>query len=63
MIMKEWMLTPEQRFKAAKAMNKLGSGYDIGRKLSSRADKLRDLNVDTIDAEYTDVPKKDVPKK
>jgi hypothetical protein len=56
MIMKEWMLTPEQRFKAAKAMGKLGSGDDIGKKLSARADKLRDLDVDTIDAEYIDVP-------
>lgn len=56
MIMKEWMLTPEQKFKAAKAMGKLGSGNDLGRKLSARADKLRDLDVDTIDAEYTDGP-------
>lgn len=56
MIMKEWMLTPEQKFKAAKAMGKLGSGDDIGRKLSNRADKLRSLDVDVIDAEYSDVP-------
>lgn len=56
MIMKEWMLTPEQKFKAAKAMGKLGSGDDVGKKLSSRADKLRDLDVDVIDAEFTEVP-------
>lgn len=55
MIMKEWMLTPEQKFKAAKAMGKLGSGDDLGKKLSSRADKLRGLDVEIIDAEYTDV--------
>lgn len=53
MIMKEWMLTPEQKFKAAKALGKLGSGDDLGKKLSSRADKLRSL---VIDAEYEDVP-------
>lgn len=57
MIMKEWLLTPEQKFKVAKAMGKLGSGDDIGRKLSNRADKLRSLDVDTIDAEYTDSPR------
>lgn len=58
MIMKEWMLTPEQKFKAAKAMGKLGSGDDISKKLSARADKLRNLDVETIDAEFTDVPAK-----
>lgn len=56
MIMKEWMLTPEQKFKAAKAMGKLGSGDDLGRTLSARADKLRALDVEVIDAEYSDVP-------
>lgn len=53
MIMKEWMLTPEQKFKVAKAMGQMGKGDDLGRKLSSRADKLRGL---VIDAEYVDSP-------
>jgi len=56
MIMKEWMLTPEQKFKAARAMGKLGSGNDLSKKLSARADRLRDLDVEVIDAEFTDVP-------
>lgn len=55
--MKEWMLTPEQKFKAAKAMRKFGSSDDLGKRLSTRADKLRELDLNTIDAEYTDVPK------
>lgn len=55
MIMKEWMLTPEQKFKAAKEMGKLGISNDIGKRLSTRADRLRNLQVDTIiDAEFTD---------
>lgn len=54
MIMKEWMLTPEQKFKAAKALGKLGKTDDLSRKQSARADKLRSL--DTIDAEFTDLP-------
>lgn len=54
MIMKEWMLTPEQKFKAAKAMGKLGNNDDIGQRLSARADKLRSLDIEVIDAEYTD---------
>lgn len=56
MIMKEWMLTPEQKFKVAKAMGQLGSGDDISKKLSSRADTLRDLDVDVIEADYVDMP-------
>lgn len=58
MIMKEWMLTPEQKFKAAKAMGKLGSGDDMSRKLSTRADKLRHLDVEVIDAEVIEPVKK-----
>lgn len=58
MIMKEWMLTPEQKFKAAKAMGKLGPSDDLSRRLSARADKMRELDAETIDAEYTDVPEK-----
>lgn len=61
MIMKEWMLTPEQKFKAARAMGKLGSSEDIGKKLSARADRLNDLELDTIDAEYTDTPAQKSP--
>ena len=56
MIMKEWMLTPQEKFKAAKAMGKLGSGEDLSKKLSTRADKLRDLEPDYVDAEFTDIP-------
>jgi hypothetical protein len=56
MIMKEWLLTPEAKFKVAKAMGKLGGGDDLGKKLSSRADKLRELELDTIDAEFTEIP-------
>lgn len=56
MIMKEWMLTPEQKFKAAKALGKLGNDNDLSKKLSGRADKLRNLDVEVIDAEYTEVP-------
>ena len=54
MLMREWMLTPEQKFKAAKALGKLGNSDDLSRKLSTRADKLR--NVEVIDAEYEDSP-------
>lgn len=54
MIMKEWMLTPEQKFKIAKAMGKLGSSDDLSRKQSARADKLRGLDNETIEAEFTD---------
>jgi hypothetical protein len=54
MIMKEWMLTPEQKFKAAKALGKLGSADDLSKTLSSRADKMRNLDVTILDAEYTD---------
>jgi len=56
MIMKEWMLTPEQKFKAAKALGKLGAENDISKKLSARADRLRSLDADVIDAEYVDNP-------
>jgi len=62
MIMKEWMLTPEQKFKAAKAMGKLGSGDDLSKKLSSRADRLRDLDIEVIDAEFTDSPANKSPQ-
>lgn len=59
MIMREWMLTPEQKFKAMKAMGKFGHTDDIGKKLSARADKLRNLEVDVIEAEYTNIPAKE----
>lgn len=62
MIMKEWMLTPEQKFKVAKAMGKLGSGDDPSRKMSERADKLRDLEIEVIDAEYTEIPSNKSPQ-
>ena len=58
MIMKEWMLTPEQKFKAAKAMGRLGNDNDLSKRLSSRADKLRTLDIDVIDAEFIDSPNK-----
>lgn len=53
MIMREWLLTPEQQFKVAKATGKLGSGDDVSRRLSSRADKMRNL---VIDVPYEDLP-------
>lgn len=56
MIMKEWMLTPEQKFKAAKAMGKISQGEDISKKLSARADRLRNLEV--VDADFIEVPEK-----
>lgn len=56
MLMREWMLTPQEKFKAMKAMGQIGKGDDIGKKLSSRADKLRSLDVEVIDAEYTEIP-------
>jgi hypothetical protein len=40
MILKDWMLTPEQRWKKAKAENK-GTGKDLSSKQSARADLLR----------------------
>lgn len=58
MLMKEWMLTPEQKFKAAKAMGKLGGGDDLSKRLSARHDKLRALDVNIIDAEFIDSPDK-----
>lgn len=57
MIMKEWLLTPESKFKVAKAMGKMGGGDDLGKKLSARHDKLQSLELDVIDAEYSDIPK------
>lgn len=53
MIMKEWLLTPEMKFKVTKAMGKFSHENDLGKKMSARADKLRGL---VIDAEFTDVP-------
>jgi hypothetical protein len=40
LILKDWMLTPEQRWKKAKAENK-GTGKDLSSKQSARADLLR----------------------
>lgn len=57
MIMKEWMLTPEQKFKVAKAMGKLGADNDMSKKLSARADRIKNLDAKIIDAEYVDSPK------
>jgi hypothetical protein len=56
MIMKEWLLTPEAKFKVAKAMGRTNDGDDLGKKLSSRADKLRSLDTSIIDAEFSDIP-------
>lgn len=58
MIMKEWLLTPETKFKVAKAMGKMGSGDDISKKLSTRADKLR-----VLEAEYIDIPDQNLPSR
>ena len=43
MILKDWMLTPEQKWKVARAAGQ-GSGKDIASQQSARADKLRRLN-------------------
>lgn len=56
MIFKEWMLNPQEKFKAARAMGKLGSGEDLSKKLSARHDRLKDLEPDYIEAEFTEVP-------
>lgn len=56
MIMREWMLTPQEKFKAAKALGKLGQGDDLGKRMSARADKLRDIEI--LDADYEDIPEK-----
>lgn len=60
MIMKEWMLTPEQKFKAAKALNRRDVGDDISRKMSLRADKLRSLEI--VDADFIEVVDKKTPQ-
>jgi hypothetical protein len=56
MLNKEWMRSPEQKFKAAKALGKLGKGDDLGNRMSSRSEKLRDVQI--LDADYEDVPEK-----
>jgi hypothetical protein len=43
MILKDWMLTPEQKWKIAKAEGK-AKGTDLGSKQSQRGDKLRKLD-------------------
>ena len=44
MLLKEWMLTPEQRFKIAKESGALANkGMDISSEQSTRADELRKL--------------------
>jgi hypothetical protein len=58
MIMREWMLTPLEKFKAARAMGKLGQQDDLSRRLSSRAEKLRNIDSQIIDAEYQELPNK-----
>lgn len=47
MILKDWMLTPEQRWKIAKAEGK-AKGNDIGSQQSARGDKLRKLDPDFL---------------
>ena len=48
MILKDWMLTPEQKWKREKAEGK-GSGKDIASKQSARADKLRAIKSSNED--------------
>jgi hypothetical protein len=47
MILKDWMLTPEQKWKIAKAEGK-AKGNDIGTQQSIRGDKLRKLDPDFL---------------
>jgi hypothetical protein len=47
MILKDWMLTPEQKWKIAKAEGK-AKGNDIGTQQSARGDKLRKLDPDFL---------------
>lgn len=47
MILKDWMLTPEQKWKIAKAEGK-AKGNDIGMQQSLRGDKLRKLDPDFL---------------
>lgn len=47
MILKDWMLTPEQKWKIAKAEGK-AKGNDIGTEQSARGDKLRKLDPDFL---------------
>lgn len=55
MIMKDWLITPEAKFKVAKAMGHMNQVDDLSKKLSSRAETLRELEVDVIDAEFTEL--------
>ena len=48
MILKDWMLTPEQKWKREKAEGK-GSGKDIASRQSARADKLRAIKSSNED--------------
>lgn len=43
MLLKEWMLTPEQKFKVAKETGALNKGSDIGSEQANTADLLRKL--------------------
>lgn len=47
MILKDWMITPEQKWKIAKAEGK-AKGNDIGTQQSARGDKLRKLDPDFL---------------
>lgn len=47
MILKDWMLTPEQKWKISKAEGK-AKGNDIGTQQSARGDKLRKLDPDFL---------------
>lgn len=48
MILKDWMLTPEQKWKIARAEGK-GSGKDISSQQAARADKLRKLGQPVLE--------------
>lgn len=48
MILKDWMLTPEQKWKVARAEGK-GSGKDIASQQSAKADKLRRLGSPVLE--------------
>jgi len=48
LLLKDWMLTPEQKWKIARAEGK-GSGKDIASQQSAKADKLRRLDAPVIE--------------
>lgn len=55
MLLRDWMLTPEQKARQARWEGK-NRGDDLSTRQSARADKLRNLKVEVIDAEFEVLP-------